>query len=469
MGFAVSGGTNVRRQQMLAFCGDMKHPVSETEESRKTLENASRFSEKTWVSEQDGAATKDRAQKAIKRAKDSRWHEFKDRYFNYNPLPTIGSIVSVGMGLFSFFPMMGSHWEIVEMQKQIDQNPQSQQPMDSWELSRMERDIQDLKETRAGAGVFFLLSGTLMSIIGGTLTVGYQRLSREVRQALAASKALEKELVQYGVPTDKADAMLLEKLEHLVQREAEGFSRQIAEFYNREPDVRPAFDQVFGSKAQLPTADTLKRLFLFYAYQQHHSEHPQKSGKTTVVSKLDMMKRVYVLMKTGREAGELFRFVEPSQRDFFGQQFSKTFALHSMEAKGQVENWMGHMKNLFQKEVEADSHIELAQKAMMTHGLSAHYSEGKHRQLKEIIQQLREQKQKIRETLKQDDPNVLTNQILLEDLNAEFTSIVTHLKQVLETNAFDLKVQEALASGQKSEVSLDKLQVPESRSRQTNQ
>lgn len=426
------------RQNVVRFAEQNQNNGDVAAKRRQSLENAAAFSQN--LDSVEGAKAKvASAQHTVGEHKNSRWYSFTYNYFKLTPGPTLGLVIPGITALITGGISIATHHQIGRLETQKE--AADSQGDSSWQINR---DLQEYQAGRNVALTFFLLSSSLFSFTGAYLTRKFRQMSQDVWQAAKHAKDLEKRLIRYEEPTDTVNKMLLDKLQHLLQQEAEGLSAHIREFYEREPDVRPAFDAVFGSRQKLPTTDILKSLFLYYAYQQYRSAPQTRKSKD--IPRLDLVRQAYVLMKTGREAGELFKFVEPKAREFYGQQFSKVYGTFADHTQAQVDSWTAHLRSLFKKEVEADSHIAMAQDAMMAHGLSLHASGAKHQQLKGIIQQLREQKQKIHETLKQDDPNVLTNPVLLEELNVEFSNIVSRLNEVLEANAFDLKVQEAIAS-----------------------
>lgn len=278
---------------------------------------------------------------------------------------------------------------------------------------------------------------------------GARRYQKEVRSLIQQQRKdlhlWEKKLFTVKAPTLEADLSLVNRLEKLIDRESNALAKHMSDFYERESNARPALESVFGSgPTSLPSAWTIKELFHYCAMLKYRDEHPGE--KQPKMPQLAFLQDTYILLKTARETGDLFMFTRPNPKALFGETFARDMDMHTRLVAEEVSGWMEGIRTMMRKEGEIDRHIAQAQHLLMRQGLSPHFTAEKSRQVNDLIQRLQEQKVKFQDALKQEDPRMIENPVLISELNDGFNVLVAQLQQAIESNGFELQVQDAFRS-----------------------
>lgn len=301
--------------------------------------------------------------------------------------------------------------------------------------------LEDMEsaQARKGASNFFWYPAALVTLIFGLGTVGLVAESTwQLRAALKKAREIKNQLLLTREEPDEDGKRLTQLLERWTTQEAEAFSRQIATTYESEPEVRPHLDAVFGGQKGLPTAVDLMTLFAYFAYQDFKSQPGAVAVSNSspesiqTVSRLELQKRVYVLLQAGVQMGELFQFVEPDQKGIFEETFSRTMGWKVETLEQQISGKLEMVKSLLGRQVETEKHIRMAQKALLNARLSKNAGEEKALEIKTLIQQFKDLQTRTEKALDNLKTASALEDASLKLLNEEFTQLVDYLKLVLK-------------------------------------
>lgn len=343
-----------------------------TDPKHQTLENARQFT-KDFVSEVRGQHLLKQAASEVTKAKRTLRSTLGDfEYGLWIPGIITGCLSSIGL--------------LIGYGDKLD--PPSSQPPQTTLNAPNQPEVNHDSEKAAKFGLLALFGiPVLLLVFLKQYDECWQYPLAEVKKAKAWAKEQKNQLIFYKLPEKPEDHLLQENLEKQMTEEAQAFAGNLAKFYNEEPLARPWFHQAFGpEKKDLPDGETIRDLFLYYAYQKQASE--RRLGKLPTLSRLALVKDAYTLMKSSRELGELFQFVEPSKRSAYGERFVKEFLGKS--AVGQTQ--INHIATLCNRENDLDQHLISLNRLILSLGISNHYPQETREELHALRKKLQAQK-----------------------------------------------------------------------------
>lgn len=307
------------------------------------------------------------------------------------------------------------------------------------------------------------LCGLTSALLGLGTAVSYIDECWALKDAMKKARALKEKTLQLEGSEDPVEKQLVSLLEKWIDADAQTLSRLIRQTYEAEPEARAHLESLYGGKDKLPSASELRDLFRYFAYRALMDERPAtvKAGEPYRVSARALMEKTSLFLKAGLETGELFQFVEPEQKERFGQSFNKLMAAKLGHLERHLSERLETVKDVVSQQVETEQHIRLAQRALVTAQMSRSMGAEKVAQVKGVIEQLKGHQQRVTQALENLKSVESVDALSLAGLNEAFDQLVDHLKLMLTA-------QDLMASQSAEEEALSALaaRVPQESSRQ---
>lgn len=294
----------------------------------------------------------------------------------------------------------------------------------------------------AGCFLFGTLTNGLGNGYGGNHESEYYRRAllafREYRTARSKLKQLQRKTLTLKPVQDPLDQKMLEVLNRKITRMTEQFAQRFQQKYDAVPEFRQFCQNVFGSgKESLPTAQGLRDLFEYYVYRQIKDNQGSLLGNSrSGTTELEATQRLFSMMMIGSKMGDVFKFMTPQSGDSYEQVFNRAL-LPEIEVMEQViQSQLETVRELMKKEMETENYIALAGDALAPLELGELDRKAEADELKALIQEFAQRKDKIAEALRngvfKSDANALfLDETLLNELKTELSQFMARLKTAL--------------------------------------